>query len=455
MAAAMVSYWPRHPFYAKARTAHKRYSGYDKDGSVPGWAVRGTVKRGSKGSKVIKLRQRLAAEGYYEGDMESSKFDPKLGEAVKRYQASHQLNVDGIVRNSHGLAGLTRTSLAVPMSQRARQLALSLQRWRESPSHKEGEDFYFRVNVPQFEVEVWDGDKQVRKHRIIVGNNKMEVDPDHGRKGHLNRTALISDDITTVVINPVWNIPARIKISEIMVEAAKDPEYLNKHGYRVRTVGDRQHIYQEAGPGNALGRVKLLFPNKHSIYMHDTPKKRLFKRTVRAFSHGCMRLHDPMDMATFLLERQDLMTGTEVQRVLATKKERGIRLKPSVPIHIEYNTIAFEPDSDNPIFLNDVYRYDRAYYDGKLPLQPFERIPIVKTETPDLIVDEEGRVIVPEPEPEPGVEGVDGVEGAEGVEGAPTEEAPAPVAQPDPEAKPEETPEPAPTAPLNEPGPDD
>ncbi len=445
LGSTMRSWWPAHPYYEKARRALKRYRQYVADESVPGWDVRGTVKRGHKGKKVLALKKRLAAEGYFAGPLDDPKFGDALEEAVKRYQRHHQLKPDGIVRNSFGLAKLTRTSLAVPMSARARQIALSLQRWRESKTHRE--PFYFRVNVPQFEVEVWDGDELARKHRIIVGNNRFEKDPDHGRQGHLNRTALISNEISKVVINPVWHVPERIKVSEILVEAQKDPEYLKKNGYLVKTLASgRQIISQGAGPGNALGRVKLLFPNQHSIYMHDTPKKRLFKRTIRTFSHGCMRLQDPIDMATFLLERQGIMTKREVERTLATKKERGVLLEEKVPIHIEYNTIAFEPDSDDPIFLNDTYKYDRAYHEGKIPLQPHEKIPVVKTESPTLVFDEEGRLIVPE----------DAIEEGDTPERDPTSDT-APIDQPSTDTPAADDAAPSPTAPteLNEPNPED
>jgi len=391
---AMKGLWPAHPYYNKTRAALKQYRGYAAAG-VPGWKIRTTLKRGRKGKKVLALKERLHAEGYFKGDVVNPEFGKELEAAVKTYQRAHQLKPDGIVRNTYGLAGLTRRSLNVPMSSRVRQLELSLQRWRESPSRNE--PFYFRVNVPQFEVEVWEKDKLLRTHKIIVGNNRFEIDSDHGRKGHLNRTALISDFIEVVVINPIWNVPERIRISEILVEAEKDPDYLRKHGYKIRNLGNgRQQVYQAAGPGNALGRVKLLFPNKHSIYMHDTPKRKLFRRTIRTFSHGCMRLHRPVEMATFLLEHQGLMDGAEVQKVLATKKERGVRLKQKVPIHIEYNTIAFADGSEDPLFLNDVYKYDKEYYAGALPLKAEQRIPIVKSTAPPIVLDEDGRVVRPD-----------------------------------------------------------
>ena len=414
---AMEALWPLHPYYSKAMAALARYRSLAEADAVQPVKFRGIARRRHKGKKVLALKARLAAQGYFDGDLNDPKYGADLVDAVKTFQRHHQLDVDGQVRDGPGLAKLTKTSLNVSMDRRVRTLELSLQRWRESSTHNPDEPFYFRVNIPQFEVEVWDGDELVRRHRIIVGNNKMEIDQDHGRKGYLNRTALISDEIERIVINPVWNVPERIRIQEILVEAAKDPEYMEQNGYKVRQLGNgKEQIYQEAGPTNALGRVKILFPNKHAIYMHDTPKRRLFRRTIRAFSHGCMRLKDPVEMATFLLERQGLMTKERIDSILDSKKERGVKLKEKIPIHIEYNTVAFDPDDDEPIFLNDIYRYDRSYWSGDLPLEREEKIPVVKTELPVPEWEEDPRADDTSPE---AVEG-DALRETDGAEATPS-----------------------------------
>ncbi|MBT9555407.1 MAG: L,D-transpeptidase family protein [Myxococcales bacterium] len=380
---AMRHMWPRHPNYQKTRAALAKYRQLAQPGVVPAFKLKGQLKKGMKGPRVLDLRRRLAAEGFFDGDQTVEVFDEELETAVKRFQAHRQLRVDGVVRDASGLEGAVKRSLAVPMSDRVKQLRLSLQRWRESPLVKEEADFYFRVNIPQFEVEVWNGDKVERKHRLVVGNNAFEIDQDHGRKGHLNRTALISNAVSMVVLNPVWNVPERIRIQEVMVEAAKDPGFMDKHNYKVRVLNDgREQIYQEAGPGNALGQVKLLFPNEFAIYMHDTPKKKLFDRAIRAFSHGCMRLHDPVGMATFLLARDGQSSASKVNDILKSRKEKAFRLKTPVPIHVEYNTVGFDQDDEEPIFFSDVYGYDKAYWAGELPLAREEEIPVVKTELP-------------------------------------------------------------------------
>ena len=380
---AMRAMWPSHPFYEKARKALARYRALARDPSFPAWSGKRRLRKGAKGAPVLELKKRLAAEGFYAGDVTEAHFGPDLEAAVRKYQRHHQLDEDGIVQDKRRRAeALTSTSIRVSMRARARQIALSLQRWRESEvGHLPKDAFYFRVNIPQFEVEVWDKQHIARTHRVIVGSNKYVVDEAIGRKGNLNRTALLSNRVRTVVFNPVWHVPKRIKLGELDREAEKDPTYWEKHNYRLRTLEDGTEVVaQMPGSGNALGRVKLLFPNRHSIYMHDTPKKRLFSKTLRAFSHGCMRLQDPVEMAAFLLERDGRLTRAEIDGMLKAGKERGIRLKEPVPIYVEYNTVGFREDSDLPIFLNDPYGYDRAFARGELPLKPFERIPIKEPE---------------------------------------------------------------------------
>ena len=405
LAGAMASWWPRHPYYEKARAALAKYRQLDTAGSVPPFTLKGVLKLGAHGPGVSLLKKRLAAEGLYAGDVASEEFGDDLDAAVRRYQATHQLDVDGIVRDNAkmGPAGGTLKSLAIPMSSRVRQLRLSLQRWRESATGKD--DFYFRVNIPQFEVEVWEKADLVKKHRVIVGNNNFEVDEEAGRRGHLNRTALLANSIKMVVINPVWHVPDRIRTGELDKEVEKDPEYYDKHNFKVQTLPDGTvQVHQMPGSGNALGRIKLLFPNPYSVYMHDTPKKKLFDKVIRTFSHGCMRLDDPVGMAKFLLERDGTMTAEKVDATLESMHEQGVTLKTPVPIYIEYNTVAFAPDSPDPIFLNDVYQYDAAFWNGEVPSDREARF-TPKPKEPDAVVpapaDPNDAPPAPAPFPEP------------------------------------------------------
>ena len=365
---AMRGSWPDHPYYEKTLAAYARYRKLAETKAVPPWRVRSRLEAGAKGPEVALLKQRLAAEGYYSGVTTDDFFGPDLVDAVKRYQRHHQLVPDGVVEDKKRprWAGQVHRSLAIPMAAKAEQLRLALQRWRESPVS--GPSLYLRVNIPQYELEVWEKRHLVRKHRIVVGNTLYVVDTAGGRRGSLNRTAMLSARVETVVLNPYWNVPPRIQANELAKDGTKDIEGLRKKGFRVKTRQDgTEQLVQGPGPRNALGQVKLLFPNRHAIYLHDTPQKKLFDRTIRAFSHGCMRLEDPVTLATWLLEREGLMTADQVSNVLKSRRNTKVQLREPIPIHIHYNTVVFEPDGTLPMFLHDIYGYDGWALAGKVP----------------------------------------------------------------------------------------
>jgi L,D-transpeptidase YcbB len=164
-------------------------------------------------------------------------------------------------------------------------------------------------------------------------------------------------------------VPVRIQHGELKRRIQSDPGYLKRHGYRLRTIkGGEQRLAQAPGRGNALGSVKILFPNRHSVYLHDTPMRAAFSRSRRALSHGCVRVHQPIRLAVALLEADSTMQRSKVERIVRERKESVlVELRKPVPVVIEYNTVAFAPDSERPVFLDDIYGYDAAYHRGKLP----------------------------------------------------------------------------------------
>lgn len=353
------SWAPRNPLYKKIRAGMTFYKNLTED--VEQVKIDATVlKPGDSGEAVKKLQARMMQEGYYSGE-NTGVMDKTTVEAIKAYQRTHQLDEDGVV------GGGTIRSINVPFKRRSKQLELGLQRWRESAANQEG-GFYVRVNLAKFEAQFWQDETLERAHRVIIGSNAFERDEDRGIQGQLNRTKLFSDEIERLVLNPLWHVPARIKETELDLELIDDPDFYEKNNYTVETLANgTEVIYQNAGPGNALGRVKFLFPNEHSIYMHDTPRKKLFMNRIRAYSHGCMRLHNALEVAEYILERQGLMTPKEVRRIVESKKERGVTFKEKIPIHIDYNTIGVTSDGEM-MFLLDIYEYDKAYFAGEVPL---------------------------------------------------------------------------------------
>lgn len=362
--AALEALVPRHPYYAATQAGLARYRGFAEAGGFAKLAAKGTLKRGSRGAAVRALAERLAQEGYWEGEAPAV-LDEALENAVRAYQATHGFNQDGVVEARHF------TSLNVPVETRIRQIELSLQRWRESEVRPD-EPTYVRVNLPEFMMEVWTDGALARKHRIVCGNNNWDVDPDAQIEGRLNRTKLFTAAIETVVINPRWHVPARIRKLELDFELLDDPAYYQKNKFVVKTLPDgRELIYQDAGDDNALGRVKFVFPNPYGIFMHDTNLKKYFDREIRAFSHGCIRLQDPFEVANLLLERVNGITPDQVQAMKAKEDPRDVKLKTPVPIFIEYNSVGVDPEG-RMMFFADHYGYDRDYFDGKIPYSPEE-----------------------------------------------------------------------------------
>ncbi|PKN54889.1 MAG: hypothetical protein CVU56_24185 [Deltaproteobacteria bacterium HGW-Deltaproteobacteria-14] len=314
---------------------------------------------------VKQLQERLAQEEYWDGPIDG-KFGPDLEAAIKFYQETHQLKDAGRIDR------ITRISLNTTFAERARQIALALRRDRESDLHQ-GEfplgttTLRGRVNIPAFQATFFKDGVVARQHNVIVGNNNIEVDEQSGKRGHFNQTRMFSALMATVVLNPTWKVPRRIKEQELDEKLMDEPDFYEKHNYEVKTLSDgTEQVTQLPGPGNALGLVKFLFPNQFSIYMHDTPNKRLFKRPVRAFSHGCMRTEDPLDLARWLLVDQGDWTAERFDEVLASRQEYGVALKEKVPMSIDYSTVGVHP-SGRLMFYADIYRYDRDYFDGKTP----------------------------------------------------------------------------------------
>ena len=361
---------PKVPEYAPLMAGLLRYrrlaASFPEAVELPAKVEKLKARPEPKADDTVKLLQeRLAQEEYWDGEIDG-KFGPELEEAVKFYQETHQIQVTGKVDR------ITRQSLNRPYSERVAQIALGLRRHRESDLHQGQFPFgeaavRARVNIPGFEAVFYKGIEVARRHRVIVGNNDIETDPETGRKGHFNQTRMFTAEMQTVVLNPTWKVPPRIKEQELDLKLMDEPDFYEKHNYEVKILPDgTEQVTQRPGPGNALGLVKFLFPNPFSIYMHDTPNKRLFGRPVRAFSHGCMRTEDPLDLARWLLVDVEGWTPERFEEVLESRQEYGVALKNKVPVTIDYNTVGVH-SSGQIMFFSDIYRYDRDYFEGKVP----------------------------------------------------------------------------------------
>lgn len=359
--AALNALAPRNPHYQALVEQYKRYRGYVAKGCQDKLAKGARLKEGSRGPAVSALQRRLACEGYYDGVVDGG-FSPAVTEAVRSYQRHHQLPATGLVKN------MTISSLNVPLAKRAKIIALGLQRMRESRTN-DAEPFYVRVNIPAFQLEVIDGAKIVRRHKVIVGTNRLDDDKVRLVQGHINRTKLFKTKIYQVIVNPDWILPKRVEKGEVRAKLAEDPDYLKKHNIRRVTLDDGQVVLiQGRGDLNVLGRVKLLLEASSAIYLHDTNDRSMFRHARRDLSHGCVRVHKAVPFAKWLLAH-DGWEEREIDKSFRYETtQRGMNLHHKVDLITEYVTVDVS-DEGHVTFYDDIYGYDRDFLQGKLPPQ--------------------------------------------------------------------------------------
>ncbi|WP_338050215.1 L,D-transpeptidase family protein [Rhodovibrio sodomensis] len=315
------------------------------------------LQEGDRGDRVAILHRRLAASGDLAGYApEPDRFGPALAAAVQRFQARHGLVPDGVV------AARTRAALNVSAGARAAQIARNLERLRW---HRPADGLSVRVNVPGFRMTLLDGGTPVMHARAIVG---MAARP----------TPVFADRITHLVFNPSWTVPRSIARADLLPRIRRDPGYLTRANMQVYAgwgadaptlrpaavswdrAADRLGSYrlvQAPGPGNPLGRVKFMFPNRHNVYIHDTPETGLFGHARRTYSSGCIRIDRPMALARALLARTDGWTPARIDRAVASGRTVRARLETPVPVRIVYRTAWV--DADGTLQLRaDVYGRD-------------------------------------------------------------------------------------------------
>lgn len=364
IAKAMRAAWPTQPQYAALLDAADRYA---KIAATSPWEplpkiASGKLERGARGPVVSALATRLRVEGYEVGSGDT--IDQPFVDAILRFQANHQLSEDGVV------APGTVRELDVSAAARLQQIRLALGRWRESNA-RDPEDFYIWVDIAGQRVQVYEHGKAIREHRVIVGKDEEDIDYEKRIKGRINRTKIFTAKMTKITLAPRWYPTPRVIDLELGPALAKDPDYYEKHGYVSEMNGDgAETVYQRSGSSNLLGAVKFQFPNKHAIYMHDTPSKAIFKRARRAYSHGCVRLENPLALANFLLGRDRGWTKQKIKKIIDDREESVVGLKTAIPVYLDYVTVTV--DDGVVRFWHDVYDYDRAALTGAVPVEEVE-----------------------------------------------------------------------------------
>ncbi len=288
------------------------------------------LKVGMKHPQIALIRRRLGV-GMPNGISDPRIYGSKLETAIKALQKRAGLRAEGVI----GLK--TRFALNAPKQNRYKQIIANLERWRWMP--RSFGKTNIRVNIPEYRVWVTQNNKVIHTERVIVGKPT-------------NKTPVFSDEMETVVFNPYWNIPQSIIWNEMNGRIPR--------GYGGGVRNGRMWIRQKPGPRNALGRIKFLFPNKHAVYMHDTPSKSLFNKNRRAFSHGCMRVRNPRRLAEVVLGING-WSRASVSRKWATTANQQVPLKTKIPVHITYFTLWADADGNLKSF-NDVYGHDNRIY---------------------------------------------------------------------------------------------
>jgi murein L,D-transpeptidase YcbB/YkuD len=324
---------PVNPQYNLLKGYLKRFREIERKGS---WftiqADRNKYQLGDTGKAVAEIRRKLFLAGDLGSDDGSRTFDATMEEGVKRYQARYGLTADGKVGAS------VLQEMNAPLSKRIRQIVVNMERARWVGPEPPGD--HLVVNIPQYELMVYRNDSLMWSCRVVVGKEA-------------NKTAIFQGQLKYVVFSPYWNVPASILNKEIMPKLRRNPGYLASQHMEWNGNGVRQ----KPGPWNALGRVKFLFPNSFSMYLHDTPSKSLFERDKRAFSHGCIRVSEPRKLALHLLENDPDWPASRIDEAMDSGKEQFVTLKKGLPVSILYFTAWVDPKG-RIHFRDDVYERD-------------------------------------------------------------------------------------------------
>jgi len=362
----LASLLPTHPQYGRLVDAAKRYNSMCQAGGFPAVA-RPVIKRPKPGRTkfttpkddyALALRARLAAEGFLptpDPTAPSNSWDDAARDAFSRWLTSRQLPQPGGL-----LMDDLHTALAITCDELVATLTLNAKRWRHSGWR--GEPTFVEVNIAAQELRYVRDSTLVMTQRTIVGSNKWYFDTDLGRRLNLHATPVLSDQITRIIVNPIWAVPPRIAQNVIDKEVAKDPTYLERKRIQLVTSARGRTYIQSPGAENALGAIKILFPNDEDVYLHDTPKKGPFKLAVRALSHGCVRVQNALDFGLQLLIDDAAKAGRDFDAESLRKRAgRGgsiiFDLTTEVPVFLEYYTASVD-DSGLVRFHPDIYAYD-------------------------------------------------------------------------------------------------
>ncbi|MBT32520.1 MAG: murein L,D-transpeptidase [Thalassobius sp.] len=366
---------PDHPLYKGLKKHLAHYRLLAKKGGWQTIDAGPTLKPGMEDARILQVRKRLALEGFLPDmgikipytnffvndsligeEPENEKiYDRELATAIARFQMAYSLEVDSAIGQ------MTLDALNIPIEDRIDQIRVNLERARWVLGTL-GDD-YVLVNIAGFELFLVRNGKEIWKTNVVVGKK-------------YSQTPVFKDRIQFIVFNPTWTVPPGIMSSETLPRMKKDGNYLSSHDlemvdnkgnalsqsilnetqYTLRTFP--YQVRQRPGDNNALGRVKFMFPNKYSIYLHDTPSKSYFSKTSRAYSHGCVRVESPLKLAEIILNDPVNYSAEKIQKIIKTNQTTTVNLKNKLDVLLLYWTAEIHP-SGKLYFKEDVYNRDK------------------------------------------------------------------------------------------------
>ena len=344
VAEALRGLAPRAKGYTQLREMLHKYRKIQQEGGWP-------VVSGNAPGKT--LRARLEASGDLRDNGKGN--DKGVADALRRFQKRHGLAENGKVNAA------TLAALNVPVSERIRQIELNLERWRWMPDELGSR--YILVNIPSYKMQVFEEGKPVIESNVVVGKQERQ-------------TPSFTANMAYLVLSPKWYVPRSIAVKDKLPQLKRNPQALARQGIRVYNSAGQQinpgsvnwravsasnfnyQLRQDAGPRNALGGIKFMFPNPYSIYLHDTPSRELFSRSQRTYSSGCIRISNPVELAEYLLKHDPKWDKDKIKTASTSGKQRVVNLPKAVPVYLLYWTAWV--DADGLLnFRDDIYQRDK------------------------------------------------------------------------------------------------
>jgi murein L,D-transpeptidase YcbB/YkuD len=291
-------------------------------------------KRGDSAQAIAQIRNRLFILGDLETDSKSAVYDDELATGILKYKKRNGSLENKVITQK------IIASLNIPIAERVKTIMVNMERCRWIATDISKAKELIVINIPSYQLTYFKDGKPVLHSRVVVGKA-------------MNKTVIFSADLKYIVFSPYWNVPKSIIEKEIKPGIAKNPNYLAEHDME----WEKGTLRQRPGPKNSLGLVKFLFPNNNSIYLHDTPSKNLFNEEKRAFSHGCIRIAKPKELANLILKDDKKWTPEKIEAAMNAGKESWYALKTKIPVYIGYFT-AWVDNEGVLHFYDDVYERD-------------------------------------------------------------------------------------------------